>query len=168
MDLLQNITALCKRRGIIYPNSEIYGGIGGFFDYGPVGVEMKNNLKRYWWKYMVDSRENVVGIDGAIITHPKVWEASGHLTGFADEVVECKKCHQRFRPEDITDRCPKCGNKEFTDRVLNYIREKKGMEKYENKLSFQEYRDIELDKLEKVMRDNLEIEKIYRILNKEL
>ena len=114
-DILQKITALAKRRGIIFPNSEIYGGIGGFYDYGPVGVEMKNNLKRYWWKNMVDRRENVVGIDGSIITHPKVWEASGHVTGFADEVVECKKCHQRFRPEDIEEKCPKCGSKEFTD-----------------------------------------------------
>ena len=114
-DILQKITALAKRRGIIFPNSEIYGGIGGFYDYGPVGVEMKNNLKRYWWKNIVDMRENVVGIDGTIISHPKVWEASGHLTGFADEVVECKKCHQRFRPEDIDKKCPKCGNTEFTD-----------------------------------------------------
>lgn len=114
-DLLQKITALCKRRGIIYPNSEIYGGIAGFYDYGPVGVEMKNNLKRYWWKYMVDKRENVVGIDGTIITHPKVWEASGHLSGFSDVVVECKKCHQRFRPEDINGKCPNCGGTEFTD-----------------------------------------------------
>ena len=114
-DLLQKITALCKRRGIIYPNSEIYGGIGGFYDYGPVGVEMKNNLKRYWWKYMVDKRENVVGIDGTIITHPKVWEASGHLSGFSDIAVECKKCHQRFRPEDIEGKCPNCGGTEFTE-----------------------------------------------------
>ena len=114
-DLLQKVTALSKRRGIIYPNSEIYGGIAGFYDYGPVGVEMKNNLKRYWWKYMVDKRENVVGIDGTIITHPKVWEASGHLSGFSDVVVECKKCHQRFRPEDINGKCPNCGSTEFTD-----------------------------------------------------
>jgi glycyl-tRNA synthetase len=115
MDLLQKVTALAKRRGIIYPNSEIYGGIGGFYDYGPVGVEMKNNLKRYWWKNMVDKRENVVGIDGTIITHPKVWEASGHIKGFADEVSECKKCHQRFRPEDVEGKCPKCGGTEFTE-----------------------------------------------------
>jgi glycyl-tRNA synthetase len=115
MDLLQQVTALAKRRGIIFPNSEIYGGIGGFYDYGPVGVEMKNNLKRYWWKNIVDKRENVVGIDGTIITHPKVWEASGHVKGFADEVIECKTCHQRFRPEDIEKNCPKCGNKEFTE-----------------------------------------------------
>ncbi len=122
MDLLQQVTALAKRRGILFPNSEIYGGIGGFCDYGPVGVEMKNNLKRYWWKNIVDKRENVVGIDGTIITHPKVWEASGHVKGFADEVIECKTCHQRFRPEDIENNCPKCGNKEFTDaRTYNML-----------------------------------------------
>ncbi len=114
-DLLSKITSLAKRRGIIFPNSEIYGGIGGFYDYGPIGVEMKNNLKRMWWKYMVDDREDVVGIDGTIITHPKVWEASGHVTGFADEMAECKKCHQRFRPEDIDGKCPKCAGTDFTD-----------------------------------------------------
>ena len=114
-NLLDKITALAKRRGIIYPNSEIYGGIGGFYDYGPVGVEMLNNLKRYWWKNMVDKRENVVGIDGSIITHPKVWEASGHIEHFGDEVVECKKCHQRFRPEEIESKCPKCGGTQFTE-----------------------------------------------------
>jgi glycyl-tRNA synthetase len=110
-DLLAKVTALTKRRGILFPNSEIYGGIGGFFDYGPVGVEMKNNLKRMWWKFMVDDRENVVGIDGTIITHPKVWEASGHIANFKDEMVECKKCHKRFRPDllDRNDKCPECG-----------------------------------------------------------
>ena len=122
-DLLEKVTALAKRRGIIYPNSEIYGGIGGFYDYGPVGVEMKNNLKRYWWKEMVDTREDVVGIDGTIITHPKVWEASGHIQNFLDEVIDCKKCHQRFRPDDITEgKCPNCGSKEFTEpRAYNIL-----------------------------------------------
>jgi len=76
---------------------------------------MLNNLKRYWWKNMVDKRENVVGIDGTIITHPKVWEASGHVENFGEEVVECKGCHQRFRPEDIEEKCPNCGKKEFTE-----------------------------------------------------
>ncbi|KKR05693.1 MAG: Glycyl-tRNA synthetase [candidate division WS6 bacterium GW2011_GWF2_39_15] len=114
-DLLSKVTSLSKRRGILFPNSEIYGGIGGFYDYGPIGVEMKNNLKRHWWKFMVDDRDDVVGIDGTIITHPKVWEASGHVTGFADEVIECKKCHQRFRPEDIEGKCPKCGSIDFTE-----------------------------------------------------
>ena len=100
-NLLDSVVALCKRRGIIFQNSEIYGGIGGFYDYGPVGVEMLNNLKRYWWKNMVDKRENVVGIDGTIITHPKVWEASGHVDHFGDEVVECKGCHQRLGGSDL-------------------------------------------------------------------
>jgi glycyl-tRNA synthetase len=115
MDLLQKVTALAKRRGIIFPNSEIYGGIGGFYDYGPVGVEMKNNLKKYWWKNMVDKRENVVGIDGTIITHPKVWEASGHVENFGDEVVECKKCHIRIKADELDEKCPKCGGTEFTE-----------------------------------------------------
>lgn len=121
-DTLAKITSWAKRRGIIFQNSEIYGGVGGFFDYGPVGVEMKNNLKRLWWKFMVDDRDNVVGIDGTIITHPRVWEASGHVKEFGDSAVECKTCHSRFRPEDIKDRCPKCGNKEFTEpKVYNLL-----------------------------------------------
>jgi len=121
-DFLEKITALAKRRGIIFPNSEIYGGIGGFYDYGPVGVEMKNNLKRYWWRDMVDRRENIIGIDGTIITHPKVWEASGHIESFGDEVVECKKCHQRFRTDEIEKKCPNCGNEEFTEpRTYNLL-----------------------------------------------
>ena len=121
-DFLEKITALAKRRGIIFPNSEIYGGIGGFYDYGPVGVEMKNNLKRYWWRDMVDRRENIIGIDGTIITHPKVWEASGHIESFGDEVVECKKCHQRFRTDEIEKKCPNCGNEKFTEpRTYNLL-----------------------------------------------
>ena len=112
---LEAVVSLCKRRGIIYPNSEIYGGVAGFYDYGPIGVEMKNNLKQFWWKTMVTKREDVVGIDGTIITHPKVWEASGHVQNFGDEVVECKKCHQRFRPEDIDGKCPSCGSTDFTE-----------------------------------------------------
>ncbi len=121
-DFLEKITALAKRRGIIFPNSETYGGIGGFYDYGPVGVEMKNNLKRYWWRDMVDRRENIIGIDGTIITHPKVWEASGHIESFGDEVVECKKCHQRFRTDEIEKKCPNCGNEEFTEpRTYNLL-----------------------------------------------
>lgn len=121
-DLLSKITSWAKRRGVLFQNSEIYGGVGGFFDYGPVGVEMKNNLKRLWWKFMVDDRDNVVGIDGTIITHPKVWEASGHIKGFGDAAVECKKCHSRFRPEDIEGKCTKCGGSEFTEpRVYNLL-----------------------------------------------
>jgi glycyl-tRNA synthetase len=105
MTTLDDIVSLCKRRGFIYPGSEIYGGITGFWDYGPMGVELKRNLKNLWWKHMVQLRDNVVGLDAAIIMNPKVWEASGHTTAFADPLIECKTCHQRFRedkPDEIT------------------------------------------------------------------
>lgn len=99
MTLMDNITALAKRRGFIYPGSEIYGGIAGFWDYGPMGVELKNNIKRAWWKTMVNAREDVVGLDAAIVMNPKVWEASGHTSSFTDPLVECKTCHKRFRSD---------------------------------------------------------------------
>lgn len=101
---MDKVVALAKRRGFIYPSSEIYGGIAGFWDYGPLGVELKNNIKREWWKSMVQLRQDVVGIDASIIMNPKVWEASGHLEAFTDPLVECKICHLRFRedkPEEI-------------------------------------------------------------------
>ena len=101
---LEKVVALCKRRGFIFPGSEIYGGLGGTWDYGPLGVELKNNIKREFWKSMVYSRDDVVGIDAAILMNPKVWEASGHVEAFADPLVECKICHERFRadqPEEI-------------------------------------------------------------------
>jgi len=104
MNLMEKIVSLCKRRGFVYPSSEIYGGIAGFYDYGPLGVELKNNLKREWWREMVTSRDDVVGIDGAIITHPKVWEASGHIQSFTDPLVECKKCKKRFRADHLVER----------------------------------------------------------------
>lgn len=93
------ITALAKRRGFIYQGSEIYGGIAGFWDYGPLGVELKNNIKRAWWQTMVYDREDVVGLDAAIVMNPAVWEASGHTTSFTDPLVECKACHKRFRSD---------------------------------------------------------------------
>lgn len=96
---MDKITALAKRRGFIYPGSEIYGGIAGFWDYGPLGVELKNNIKREWWKTMVYDRDEVVGIDAAIVMNPKVWEASGHTQAFTDPLVECKVCHKRFRAD---------------------------------------------------------------------
>lgn len=102
--LMEKIAALCKRRGFIYPGSEIYGGLGGTWDYGPVGSLLKKNLKDFWWKEMVQLRDDIVGVDAAIMMNPKVWEASGHTTAFADPLVECKLCHQRFRedkPEDL-------------------------------------------------------------------
>ena len=104
MTLLDKIVALSKRRGFIFPGSEIYGGLGGTWDYGPLGVELKNNIKREFWKSMVYERSDVVGVDAAILMNPKVWEASGHVEAFADPLVECKICHERFRadqPEEI-------------------------------------------------------------------
>ncbi len=114
-DKVASIVSLCKRRGIVFQNSEIYGGIQGFFDFGPIGSLMKYNLKNLWWSDNVIKRMDVVGIDGTIITHPQVWHASGHVKNFADEMVECKSCHKRFRLDLIEskDKCPDCGG-EFT------------------------------------------------------
>lgn len=99
-NVMEKITSLAKRRGFIFPGSEIYGGYQGFWDYGPVGVELKNNVKREWWKTMVYDREDIVGIDAAIIMNPTVWEKSGHLKAFTDPLVECKVCHKRFRADN--------------------------------------------------------------------
>ncbi|MGH2811987.1 MAG: glycine--tRNA ligase, partial [Actinomycetota bacterium] len=106
---------LATRRGIIFPSSEIYGGLGSAWDYGPVGVELENNIKTAWWRSMVQLRDDVVGLDSAVILHPTTWEASGHLDSFADPLVECLNCHQRFRADQIGDNCPNCGHDQFTD-----------------------------------------------------
>ncbi len=98
-DLMQKIVALCKRRGFIYPGSEIYGGLGGTWDYGPTGALLKKNLKDLWWKEMVQLRDDIVGVDAAIMMNPKAWEASGHVEAFSDPLVECKICNQRFRAD---------------------------------------------------------------------
>jgi glycyl-tRNA synthetase len=122
-DLVSKITSLCKRRGIIFQNSEIYGGIQGFYDYGPVGSQMKLNWKNLWWKENITMRRDVVGIDGAIITHPRVWEASGHVKNFGDLLVECKECHKRFRPDLIGNapKCPECGGEFTQPRKYNIL-----------------------------------------------
>ena len=103
---MEKIVALCKRRGFIYPGSDIYGGLGGTWDYGPMGSLLKKNLKDIWWKEMVQLRDDIVGVDAAIMMNPRAWEASGHVEAFTDPLVECKICHQRFRadkPEEIND-----------------------------------------------------------------
>jgi len=101
-NLMEKIVSLCKRRGFVYPGSEIYGGLANTWDYGPLGTELKNNIKQLWWKKFVQGKDDMVGIDTALIMNPKVWEASGHLTaGFADELVECRKCHKRFRQDQL-------------------------------------------------------------------
>jgi glycyl-tRNA synthetase len=112
---LDTIVSLCKRRGFVYPGSEIYGGLANAWDYGPLGVELKNNIKQLWWQMMVKSRQDMVGLDAALLMHPKVWEASGHLSaGFADLLVECKKCHERYRADhiDTSKACQKCGQRD--------------------------------------------------------
>ena len=100
---IEEMATFCKRRGFIYPNSEIYGGLTGFFDYGPLGVEIKNNIKKEWWNTFVRRREDIVGIDGSIITHPKVWDASGHTSSFQDIMIECKKCKERYRADQLIE-----------------------------------------------------------------
>jgi len=113
-ELMEKIVSLCKRRGFVFPGSEIYGGMANSFDYGPLGVELKNNIKNLWWKHFVHERDDMVGIDAALIMNPKVWQASGHLETFNDPLVECKKCHHRFRADKIeSKKCPDCGG-EFT------------------------------------------------------
>jgi glycyl-tRNA synthetase len=109
---MDTIVSLCKRRGFVFQGSEIYGGIGGFWDYGPLGVELKNNVKRAWWKAMVQDRDDIVGVDAAVIMNPDVWRASGHVDTFTDPLVECKNCHHRFRADQLKgEACPNCGNK---------------------------------------------------------
>jgi glycyl-tRNA synthetase len=98
---MEKIVSLCKRRGFVFQSSEIYGGLASCWDYGPLGVELKKNIKDFWWKKVVQERDDMVGIDASIMMHPKVWEASGHVAGFSDPLVECKNCRQRFRSTDI-------------------------------------------------------------------
>ncbi|MEK9174487.1 MAG: glycine--tRNA ligase, partial [Patescibacteria group bacterium] len=99
-DSIDKIVSLCKRRGFIYPGSEIYGGLANSWDYGPLGVELKNNIKKLWWSKFVHGRDDVVGLDAALIMNSKVWEASGHLSNFNDPLKECSKCHMRFRADE--------------------------------------------------------------------
>lgn len=118
-DKMQKITSLAKRRGFIFPGSEIYGGLANSFDFGPLGTELKKNIKAEWWRRFVSTRGDMVGLDAALLMNPKTWEASGHLgAGFADPLVECKQCHERFREDTLKKKnvCPKCGTKDsFTD-----------------------------------------------------
>ncbi len=108
-DLMDKIISLCKRRGFIFQSSEIYGGLASCYDYGPLGVELKNNIKKAWWKKIVQEREDMVGLDSSILMNPKIWEASGHLSGFVDPLVECKSCHKRFKSDDLKEKkCPEC------------------------------------------------------------
>jgi len=121
--LINKIISLCKRRGFIFPSSEIYGGFESCYDYGPLGVELKNNIKKVWWQSMVQENNNVAGLDASILMNPKVWQASGHLSvGFADQLVECVDCHKRFKNEDVEKKkCPECQGELSKPRQFNLM-----------------------------------------------
>ncbi len=109
-DLMNKLTSLCKRRGFVFQSSEIYGGVGSVYDYGPLGVELKNNLRQAWWREMVHRRADIEGLDAGILMNSRVWEASGHVEGFTDPLVECRNCHRRFRADELEGvQCPSCG-----------------------------------------------------------
>jgi len=119
---MEKIVSLCKRRGFVFQSSEIYGGLASCWDYGPLGVELKRNIKNYWWKKVVQERDDMVGIDASIMMHPQVWVASGHVAGFSDPLVECKDCRQRFRSTDIDlSKCPNCGGVLSEPRMFNLM-----------------------------------------------
>lgn len=119
---MDKIASLCKRRGFVFQSSEIYGGLGSCWDYGPLGIALKRNITEAWWRDMITSREDMVGLDSAILMHPRVWEASGHLAGFTDPLVDCKKCKQRFRADQLTgDTCPECGGELTESRNFNLM-----------------------------------------------
>src|SRR5881275_3475914 len=117
---MEKIVSLCKRRGFIFQSSEIYGGLNGLWDYGPLGVELKRNLKNYWWRVTVHERDDVVGMDGAILTHPDVLKASGHVEGFSDPMTDCRTCKAHLRFDQLIEKkgvkqCPNCGGKDLTE-----------------------------------------------------
>ena len=138
-DRMETVVSLSKRRGIVYPSSEIYGGLRASWDYGPLGVEIKNNIKRQWWKSIVTERDDIVGLDSSVILAPEVWQASGHVTEFVDPLTECQSCHKRFRADHLIEAyqekhdgkepekglaelaCPNCGTRgAFTEpRMFN-------------------------------------------------
>jgi glycyl-tRNA synthetase len=132
---MDKLISLCKRRGIIFQSSEIYGGLSACWDYGPIGVELKNNIKNAWWRAVVQERDDIVGLDSSVLMHPKVWQASGHLEGFVDPLVECKSCHLRWRLDEIgfpeksaifqgeinNSCCPSCGGELTPPRLFNLM-----------------------------------------------
>ena len=115
-DLMEAVTSLAKRRGIAFQSSEIYGGLRSSWDYGPLGVELRRNVREAWWRSMVQLRDDIVGLEAAIIMSPRVWEASGHVEGFSDPLVECTNCHNRYREDELAEpRCPNCEATTFTE-----------------------------------------------------
>ncbi len=120
-DKMQKIISLCKRRGFVFPSSEIYGGFAAIYDLGPLGVELANNIKKAWWKEMVQKREDIVGLDSCIFMHPKTWEASGHISGFSDPLAECKKCHTRLRVDHLLEKIDIRADEKMTEEEIAEI-----------------------------------------------
>ena len=121
-DAMKEIASLCKRRGLIFQSSEIYGGLKGCWDYGPFGVELKRNVIEAWWESTVTWRDDVVGIDSSILMNREVWTASGHVKGFTDPLVDCKECKRRFRADDLeAEECPECGGELTEARQFNLM-----------------------------------------------
>ena len=120
-DKMEKIVSLCKRRGFVFSGSEIYGGFVGSYDYGPYGVELAKNIKNIWWQAMVNEEKNIVGLDSAIVTHPKVWEASGHVGGFSDPLVECKECNTRSRADHLLEEIDVFADEKMTIEEINEI-----------------------------------------------
>ena len=118
---LEDIVSLCKRRGFIYQGSEIYGGLAGTWDYGPLGVALKRNIMQLWWKMFVEDRDDMLGVDAAILMNQKVWQASGHVDTFTDPLVECSNCKSRFRADHLKDnKCPNCGEENTFDEPRQF------------------------------------------------
>ncbi len=121
---LEDIVSLCKRRGFVFQSSEIYGGFAGVYDYGPYGVELANNLKSAWWKYMVQMRQDIVGLDSGIFMHPDIWKASGHVGGFSDPLVECKNCQNRIRADHALEELGEQADEKMSEDQLNKLFDK--------------------------------------------
>ena len=120
--LMEKLVSLCKRRGFIFQSSEIYGGLNSCYDYGPLGTELKNNIKNAWWRAMTYHHDNIEGVDASILMHPRVWEASGHVAGFTDPLVDCRRCKQRFRADQVQgSTCPECGGPLTEPRQFNLM-----------------------------------------------
>lgn len=120
---MENLVSLCKRRGFVFQSSEIYGGINGFWDYGPLGIELRRNIRESWWNRMVDSRDDIVGQDASIVCAPQVWQASGHIDHFSDPMVDCKECKRRFRADHLEDKkkCAECGGELTEAKQFNLM-----------------------------------------------
>ena len=121
--LMEKLGSLCKRRGYVFQSSEIYGGLNSCYDYGPLGTELKKNVKELWWKAMVYERDDIEGLDSSILMHPQIWKASGHVDGFTDPMVDCKECKMRWRADqgDRDKGCPNCGGELTEPRMFNLM-----------------------------------------------